>query len=331
MADRFRFVPIPALDRAITAGLDEARRIFLRAADALQADLTLEQAAAILASPDPRPRGSSAWRRFYNQRTEIVTSSAAWSGFLETLAEIFADSGPIWRVLDRARTLALREGPLRTADLEILALEEAAAVWMESAGADFVTAVEDSTRRGIRGSIARAFRGSESRRAAARRIVELRDFGLSPQLQEALARRSVELHQDLRAGRISERMLLWRLKQRHRKLLGVRARLIARTEAIDAGNEARRQTWRAAVDAGELDADRYVAQWITRLSGVCPRCQALNLKTAELGGGLFVSDPVASGTLAGHILNVYRPTVHPGCFCGLRIVLRSQAVLPLAA
>jgi hypothetical protein len=79
-----------------------------------------------------------------------------------------------------------------------------------------------------------------------------------------------------------------------------RADLITKTEAMRAANGGQREAWNQAVDKGLLTGEER-RTWIATELGACEECEAMDGKTASLGG-LYV------GGIDG-------PPLHPRCRC----------------
>lgn len=119
-------------------------------------------------------------------------------------------------------------------------------------------------------------------------------------------------------GRVSARPLMEdraqqidrAVAQRRQAMVGERAENIARTEVLQALNDAKRVQWQRLVDEGALNADEWEVEWVTADDErTCRVCQPLHGKRAPIGGR-FVT---LVGFLAG-------PPAHPRCRCAVRLV-----------
>lgn len=266
--------------------------------------------------------------------TPIFASVDAWSAFGEELLKIFGVDGPLARVMEAATEGAISALPAPVPGLELRIVHERAAAWLAREGGTKIRLIETNTRQAIVDLVQAAFRGPAGVQQAARDIARIKGFGLTPRQTESIIKWADAFRQangsDLTARQISAR-----ITGRHRHLIRERARVIAKTEAYNAGNAAEGELWQEAVAQDQLDPDLYVMEWMTRIVGVCPRCEALDAVTAEIGG-VFVSRPiVGGGQWDGQVIEVEGPTVHPDCYCSRRIIRRDEAQdreeLPLAA
>lgn len=266
-----------------------------------------------------------------------ILESAAWATFAETILVAFStlEDGPLFKTMKSAARRAASSSPLSSPDELNIELVYARAIeWLEREGARLVTAVTEGTRAAIRGVVQDAFAEPLGTRQAARRILEVKGFGLNnPQTRAferyigSLLTREIPGSENL-TGKQIQRLI----DVRYRKLRKDRARLIAKTESYNAAAAAQRELWSEAAGQGQLDPELYVLEWVTRVIRVCPRCIALSGKTAEINGGTFTSDTIiGGGRYDGTQIVVERPTVHPDCYCAMRVVRRHPAAAEASA
>lgn len=302
-----KFTVVPAIDRAALLVIPAIRQLFLEAAGKLR-EIPDETVAAALDSGD----------------ASLVLDDEAWGVFVDVLTRGFLPDGPLAKAMARVVKGTAAGAPLKGLALDQAAIRDASARWLAEKGAGRVVQITDATRAGVRSILDQAFRQPASRRRAAREIAELNGFGLTEHQGRGLQRWMVDQRARGRWDALTEREIQYRIDREFRRRLRQRANAIAHTEAYEAGNQARIDTYRGAVDQGKLAAADYVLEWITRGFNVCPRCRALDRKTAEIVDGTFVSDPVESGKFAGQVIRIERPTVHTRCYCTLRSRLRSD-------
>lgn len=313
---------IAGFDRSARISQAAIRALVLEAIDQLREGIRRAEIDAALEQRSPVP----------------IFESAAWAAFGDTLAKIFAtasDDAPLLRTMKSAARRALRTTPVVDAGaFSFDPVFERAIEWLEREGARLVTVVSDSTRAAIRKVVQDAFAEPLGVRQAARRILDIKGFGLN-QPQTASFEKFVRLaiNRQLPGAEDATGKQIQRLIDvRYRKMLRQRARLIAKTESYNAAAAAQRELWSEAVNQNQLDAERYVLEWVTRVIRVCPRCMALSGKIAEIKGGSFTSDPVVGGgKYNGTQIVVERPTVHPDCYCAMRVIERPKAEANAAA
>lgn len=276
-------------------------------------------AGAITALSNLTP-ASAVQRAIASRSAGPILASPGWDAFLRELRVLSSDSSPVLKTMDAAGRNAVRFSPsaATAADFNFETFYRAARRWNSVHGSQLVTNVSDSTKEAIRTIVDQAFAEPKGVRQAARTLLDVKGFGLDKVKQQTLRRYTSDLIAQGRPADQVDRMT----RERWKKLRKARSILVARTESYTAAGEASRLVWSQEASTGALSTSVYVLQWITRLIRVCPRCMALNGKTTEVQGGIFESDPVASGSFAGQVIRVRRPTVHPGCFCALRVIRR---------
>lgn len=291
-----KFEAVEALDRAVARGAPGIRKIIVEAQLRLGVLVGPHVSAAI-----------------QDGRVNARIPAAVWNKLEKALSEIYGAGSPLEQVALLAVVAGMKEKPLKGLAIDIDDIVDRMDDYLERHGAVLVRDIRKSTREGINAVIRAAVNGGDTVREAAREIVKVRGFGLTKREQSSFLKWIEEAKAEAGKKRSVRRMVNVEYRRRLRR----RGTLIARTEAYNAGNEARRQTWMAA--EGEIGAD-YVQQWVARVFRSCPICLALHLKTAEIGG-VFVSDAVAG---SGRVYRLERPTAHPGCFCATRLRRRSE-------
>ncbi len=105
-----------------------------------------------------------------------------------------------------------------------------------------------------------------------------------------------------------------KLTEKYRKkLLKYRADTIALSEGHTAANEGYRFVNREAVSRGILPPEKYEQYWmVTRDRRLCPKCEALGGKRAELENGDFAA-------------NNQGPPLHPRCRCTTGIIRKGKS------
>lgn len=192
--------------------------------------------------------------------------------------------------------------------------------WIDTHGANRVTAVGQSTKEGIRSLVREAFEMGRDRDWIARSL-EVMDgdgtlrLGLDARRNRTLLRFADALDDDVPAARRTKL-----IERRYRQLLKDRAATIAQTETMEAANAAQMNTFSEAAKEGELDTQVYVIEWIARAIR-CPRCAAMDGSTREILSGQFVSD----GTGPKGIEMSEMPDLHPRGWCFTRIIPRADA------
>jgi len=298
-------------DGAARVGRAATRSRILRAVAELREGLSNEEVAAALRSGSGSP----------------IFGSVAWQNFTAELALVYDvdTSNPMFKTIRRAAMSALRTGPVKSIDFDSVA--ELAMSWMRRQGATLVTNVEEHTKQGIREVVSNAFREGQDTTVAARAIMDVKGFGLTRHQSVSLIRFTRELYTGGFPGSktMSPAKRRKLINQKHATYLRQRARTVAHTEGYNAAAEGQRLFWSEAAAQGELDREKFVLQWVTRMVRTCPRCIALHGKIAEIDGGAFTSDTiVGGGRFDGTRITVTRPTVHPRCFCALRLVPRPE-------
>lgn len=315
-----KFEAIKALDAAVAKGRAPTQRMMLAAFERLLKGVTAKSIADAIAKRKAGP----------------ILDLEAWTAFSKVASEAFLPEGPVGDVYRSAIARGAKEAPLKAVPMDLDPLAKKAEQYLGKRGGRLIRDMTTSTRKGVVRLVQQTFSGPARTKEAARLILKRKDFGLTKKQTEAFTKWVAKLLEDAQNPRsarfdLTAKEVNRKIDLEFKRRLRRRAKLIARTEAYNAGNEARLELWRESVAQGHIDAEEYVLQWITRVIGVCPQCQAMDRKTAEIKGGLFTSDPVASGSKAGQVLTAQRPTLHPACYCALRMIRRKDAKLGAAA
>lgn len=303
------FDVIHALDHSASLSQTAVRDIVRRAFQAMLGQVSASAAEEAIRSGRADP---------------ILDVTKAWGDLADILSEAFDVGGALAGTFESAAHLTAQEAPLASKALDLSVLPDLAAGYLDREGARLVVDVTDATRQAIREIVRSTFTGPVNIQDAARELVGLREFGLSPQGQRSLLLYSADLQQQVEDGDLSQAEMRHLSQVRGEALRRQRGALVARTEAYNAGNAGRRQMYEEAVEQGKLDPDTYVLRWVTRAIHVCPRCEAFRDAIADISGGKFTSRPVDRGSWNGKVLTAERPTLHPGCYCALTSARRSD-------
>jgi len=116
----------------------------------------------------------------------------------------------------------------------------------------------------------------------------------------------INFRAELEADGVDPSMIDRRFERRASGILSSRARIIARTDVVDAANAGQRGLWNEAAHEGLFDKQTARKVWVTTPDELeCPICEALDGTEAPLDGQF-------EGSLDG-------PTAHPSCRCGMNI------------
>lgn len=111
-----------------------------------------------------------------------------------------------------------------------------------------------------------------------------------------------------------------------RKLVAFRAETFARTQAMQAANDATMGSWQNAIAQGVVPATELRRYWVVaKDERLCERCAPIPRLNQD---GVAFEQPFVideNGTTA------QRPPLHPNCRCGLSIVRTEQGVRPAPA
>lgn len=184
-------------------------------------------------------------------------------------------------------------------------------------GGEFVKQVTDATREGIRRALVDAMATRTKRQQlAAQTIRNVGGFGLDKRRQATLQKYSARLDPDLSKKRREDLV-----RRRHGRLIAERARFIADSELRTAGAAGQRDLWRVGADEKRIDAEKYRREWVTRSVRVCPRCAAMDGRVIAIHDDAFTGRPIeGAGKLNGTTESAAGPQLHPGCYCGERLV-----------
>ena len=251
-----------------------------------------------------------------------ITSAMDWVAFAETLNTIFGESGPLEKTWRSAARRTLAGMPVNVDAVEISEINTRAVAWLAREGGRLITVISENTRDAVTEIVQSVFLQPDSLANAAREIVKVKGFGLTRPQTTALRNYAAGLIADS-IGKSRRRKMIDR---EFKRKLKHRAKVVAQTEAYKAGNVAQGEAWGAAVAAGNLSANDWVLEWVTRVINVCPRCQALDGRVSEISNGIFTSRTVEGGTFDGQVVQVNAPPVHPFCYCARRLIKRADAI-----
>tara|TARA_R110002020_G_scaffold323100_7_gene538888 strand:+ start:1085 stop:5047 length:3963 start_codon:yes stop_codon:yes gene_type:complete len=97
-----------------------------------------------------------------------------------------------------------------------------------------------------------------------------------------------------------------------------RARMISRTEMMEASNRGKLEAAQQAVDAGLMNPHRAGRQWVTSTFDVCVTCEPLHGKVVAFEGGFFPAKYRVSGNWVEEPQDL--PPAHPNCRCTWTVV-----------
>lgn len=184
-----------------------------------------------------------------------------------------------------------------------------AVAWVKAHGAELVTQVSDTTKKTIREITTRGFLEQLTVRQQRKLLEEI-----VPILPEQVRGIEMRLNQRISAGEGQE-MAVVAAGREARRLVRIRAELIARTEVVFALNGGTHAAYQAA-NADGLFTDPVERVWIATVLGkrTCDICRAWDGTTAPLDG------PFVRGGRS-----IMNPPLHPRCRCtqGIRRVQRT--------
>jgi hypothetical protein len=246
----------------------------------------------------------------------LITTSPEWVRYIDKLQRlrssgVFSDitTQTILRTANDKRISRLYE------DSEVLRLS------IERLRYDSLQFVSDfarETERGIRLSLSRFFDksttgGAADIEAAAARIARIKGFTINSRQAESFKRIIAEMASRRYPGTadMTARQIQLLINRTYKTMLMQRARMIARTEISEAVNLSKRAVWSDASLSGRLNGNLYEIVW-RRFGDSCPRCIAMDGRTAEVSGGNFLSSTViGGGRYNGTQITMYSPPVHP--------------------
>jgi hypothetical protein len=190
--------------------------------------------------------------------------------------------------------------------------------------------VDESTRKGIRQVVrmgvqrgdnpvdtardVRQLIGLTERQAAAvqnyRRLLQEAAAGDAASASAARARRLRDARFSVQEGMAQDKInkMVERYRQRYIKH---RAEMIARTESINALNQANMETWRQMEEQGMVNRDQVRRFWlVARDERTCPRCRPIPALNPN-GVGMDQAFETPQDGL------VMSPIIHPACRCAV--------------
>jgi hypothetical protein len=176
--------------------------------------------------------------------------------------------------------------------------------WIRRNGAQLVTNVTEQTRAAIVQAIERAIIEGRPPEQAARDLRNLQ-IGLTKQQEKALAAFQKKLIEE-EASNIEDRVAKYAKALERQRSLN-----IARTETLNASNGGQQTLWLEAKDAGYLNPDKTVREWLVTDD------DRLDLNVCEPMDGQQrgLEEPFTTGD--GR--SVQHPTAHPQCRCSMRL------------
>jgi hypothetical protein len=133
-----------------------------------------------------------------------------------------------------------------------------------------------------------------------------RDIRMTIGLRQDQISTLINFRADLEADRVDPAVIDRRFERRASGMLASRARVIARTEVVDAANAGQRGLWNEASHEGLFDRQTARKVWVATPDELeCEICEALDGTEVPLDGQF-------EGPLDG-------PTAHPSCRCGMNI------------
>ena len=216
----------------------------------------------------------------------------------ESLAEVYGD------VIQESGRASLLEAGLPTS----FVLDNPFSLpWIREHSAEFLADVSDSSRKAVRALLLRSFQEGITPAQTARDMREV--IGLTERESRAVANRRAQLIADGLGGEVLDK----KVRSYADKLQRDRTLRIARTETITAEAQGLRDSWQAAVEAGDLNPG-VEKVWIASTSSerTCPICLELDGKTVPLNES-FPSAVLGTG--------VPRPPSHVNCRCTMGLVI----------
>lgn len=207
---------------------------------------------------------------------------------------------------------------------------ERAIKWIDLNAANRITGIDQRTADGIRAIVSEAFKTEGVGMAGIKRALLSLDgsdgkvrFGLDASRAKSLNKYIAELVDPVKGADYSAKRIQQLIDRRYRQLLRDRAGVIALTESVTAANAGQVNAYQVAAQEGALSAETYILEWVARTIA-CLRCKAFDTSTREITGGVFISD----GSGPKGVESVEYPDIHPGGFCFLRSIRRTEARRP---
>lgn len=262
-------------------------------------------------------------REIFRQSVASVGFAAAvddprvWAMFAQTVATLYALDGPLFDLMVAgALKTAGSVGFAWTVDDPLF--KAAAESYLRQESSVLVTQVGESTRNALR----QVLTIEKSLPKVARSLMELPGLGLDAQQMKRFRGWIADQVATAESDNWSARRFQQVVDREFKRQLRIRANRIAITEGRNAGAASQDLALRRAFESGDIPTESAL-EWVARMVVACPVCHALDGARRAVHGGLFVSQPIASGKYAGMRVSFSRPTAHPGCLCGMRLVLPS--------
>lgn len=246
-------------------------------------------------------------RSLENGELDAAYNAIPWSE-LEHIKPVLTKT--LRAILEQAAEASVKVLPKKT-DIAFDVTNPKAVAWIREHSADLVTRIGDETKLAIRDKIRRAFEEGQAPVRSAREIREL--IGLTPRQVKA-----VENYRDLLLSEGRSLADTDRLAARYSKRqLNHRARVIARTETINASSAGQQLLWETALDDGMLDDRETRKHWLVsrdeRLCRICEPIPGMNPDGRPIREQFF--------TPVGPRMS---PTAHPQCLTGdIRVLHKS--------
>ncbi len=244
---------------------------------------------------------SAAW-----DELESVLQGMDLSGITDVYQRVYQDSS--MKVADAIRQQARSMASPRKVEtvFRFGLTNPRAQKWAKERAADLVVRTNYSMRQDLRQLVMEAVSGSMTPMQAARFIGPR--VGLAPTQRRTVDRyrRNVE---KTRGPAVASQMA----GKYARRLLGYRARTIARTEIMSAQNAGQLGLWQHKVAIGQLPTQVQKLWIITRDDRLCPRCAQMTGEQALAaldGAWMFPGSRKSQGGVL-----LYHPPGHPNCRC----------------
>lgn len=181
--------------------------------------------------------------------------------------------------------------------------------WLRDHSARRVRDVTTETYEALRQQLGESFRLKEPVEVRARRMRSI--VGLDRRAARAIAAKRARLEAQGRKPAAVDKAIA----TAHRKALNRRARLIARTEAIEAHSQGTLDSWRDAQRTGAIPPG-WRKKWISGLQ-MPPTCRICGPVAGGLSGQMVPIDEPFVAANARRNTRPMRPPQHPACRCAL--------------
>lgn len=180
---------------------------------------------------------------------------------------------------------------------------ERAINYARNLSSEFVTGINKTVRKNLREIIGDAVEGNEPMSETIRRIKN--EIGLTPQYSSAVTNYRKQLISSGRSIKDANKLS----NNYAKKLLGKRAKTIARTEIAQAVNIGQHEFWKQMQDSGDLPPTT-MRIWITHIDEkTCPTCGSLDGELTTIDGSWGIYN---------------EPHAHPNCRCTSGLVFPTK-------